>query len=127
DDRRICRHPDQRHAALGAGYHAGGDPYDLGAGRAVGAVAGHRRATAVWRMNRLQTSGTVAALAWLVLSFLALPVFAVIPVSFTDTRYLSLRQEHLSLQHWRPFLSSREWLSSIWESFWIASVSTAMA
>ena len=35
-------------------------------------------------MNRLQTSGTVAALAWLVLSFLALPAFAVIPVSFTD-------------------------------------------
>ena len=78
-------------------------------------------------MNRLQTSGTVAALAWLVLSFLALPAFAVIPVSFTDTRYLSLPQEHLSLQHWRTFLSSREWLSSIWQSLWIAAVSTVMA
>ena len=79
------------------------------------------------RMNRLQTSGTVAALAWLVLSFLALPAFAVIPVSFTDTRYLSLPQEHLSLQHWRTFLSSREWLTSIWQSLWIAAVSTVMA
>ena len=78
-------------------------------------------------MNRLQTSGTVAALAWLVLSFLALPAFAVIPVSFTDTRYLSLPQEHLSLQHWRTFLSSREWLGSIWQSLWIAAVSTVMA
>jgi putative spermidine/putrescine transport system permease protein len=78
-------------------------------------------------MNRLQASGTVAALAWLVLSFLVLPAFAVIPVSFTDTRYLSMPQDGLSLQHWRTFLTSREWLSSIWQSFWIASVSTVMA
>jgi putative spermidine/putrescine transport system permease protein len=78
-------------------------------------------------MNRLQTSGIVAALAWAVLSFLALPAFAVIPVSFTDTRYLSLPQEHLSLQHWRAFLASREWLSSIWQSLWIAAVSTVAA
>ena len=44
-------------------------------------------------MNRLQPSGIVAALAWMVLSFLALPAFAVIPVSFTDTRYLAMPQE----------------------------------
>src|SRR5258708_13798831 len=78
-------------------------------------------------MNRLQASGTVAALAWLVLSFLALAVLTLIPGSFTDTRYLALPQEHLSLQHWRTFLSSREWLSSIWQSLWIATVSTTMA
>ena len=48
-------------------------------------------------MNRLQPSGIVAALAWLVLSFLALPAFAVIPVSFTDTRYLAMPQDELSL------------------------------
>ena len=78
-------------------------------------------------MNRLQTSGVIVALAWAVLSFLALPAFAVIPVSFTDTRYLSLPQEHLSLQHWRTFLSSREWLGSIWQSLWIAAVSTVAA
>jgi putative spermidine/putrescine transport system permease protein len=78
-------------------------------------------------MSRLQTSGLVAALAWAVLSFLALPAFAVIPVSFTDTRYLALPQEHLSLQHWRAFLASREWLDSIWQSLWIAAVSTLAA
>jgi len=78
-------------------------------------------------MRKLQTSGIVAALAWAVLSFLALPAFIVIPVSFTDTRYLSLPEEGLSLQHWETFLTSSEWLSSIWESFWIATVSTAMA
>ena len=78
-------------------------------------------------MSRLQTSGVVAALAWAVLSFLALPAFAVIPISFTDTRYLALPQEHLSLQHWRAFFASREWLGSIWQSLWIATVSTLVA
>ena len=78
-------------------------------------------------MKRLQASGTVVALAWMVLSFLALPAFVVIPVSFTDTRYLALPEDGLSLQHWRTFLASREWLSSIWQSLWIAAVSTALA
>ena len=78
-------------------------------------------------MSRLQTSGIVAALAWMVLSFLALPAFAVIPISFTDTRYLALPQEHLSLQHWRTFLSSEDWIGSIWQSLWIAAVSTVAA
>src|SRR6478735_1506720 len=78
-------------------------------------------------MNRLQSSGIVAALAWFVLSFLALPAFAVIPISFTDTRYLAMPQEELSLQHWRAFLSSSAWLGSIWQSLWIATVSTLAA
>jgi putative spermidine/putrescine transport system permease protein len=78
-------------------------------------------------MNKLQPSGLVAAFAWLVLTFLALPAFAVIPVSFTDTRYLALPQEHWSLQHWRTFLSSPDWVDSIWQSLWIALISTALA
>ena len=51
DGRRICRRPDQRHPALGAGHHAGCDPDDLGAGCVVGAVAFHRRAAAFRRMR----------------------------------------------------------------------------
>jgi putative spermidine/putrescine transport system permease protein len=78
-------------------------------------------------MNRLQPSGLVMAFAWFVLSFLALPAFAVIPVSFTDTRYLAMPQDDLSLQHWRAFFASREWLGSIWQSLWIAVVSTIVA
>ena len=78
-------------------------------------------------MNRLQPSGLVMAFAWLVLSFLALPAFAVIPVSFTDTRYLAMPQDDFSLQHWKAFFASREWLSSIWQSLWIAVVSTIVA
>jgi len=78
-------------------------------------------------MNRLEPTGIVMALAWLVLSFLALPAFAVIPVSFTDTRYLAMPQEGLSLEHWRTFLASPQWLGSIWQSLWIAVVSTLAA
>ena len=78
-------------------------------------------------MSKLQPSGIIAAFAWLVLSFLALPAFAVIPVSFTDTRYLAFPEEHWSLQHWKTFLSSAEWLGSIWQSLWIAVVSTVLA
>jgi putative spermidine/putrescine transport system permease protein len=36
-------------------------------------------------------------------------------------------QENLSLEHWKTFLGSREWLGSIWESLWIAAVSTLAA
>jgi putative spermidine/putrescine transport system permease protein len=78
-------------------------------------------------MSRLQPSGLVAAFAWLVLGFLALPAFAVIPVSFTDTRYLALPQDHWSLEHWRTFLGSEEWIDSIGQSLWIALAATALA
>lgn len=78
-------------------------------------------------MRTLQPSTIVIAFAWLVLSFLALPTFAVIPVSFTDTRYLALPQEHWSLQHWRVFLSNQDWIDSIGQSLWIAVISTALA
>ena len=78
-------------------------------------------------MNRHHATGIVTAFAWMVLGFLALPAFAVVPISFTDTRYLSMPDEHFSLQHWRAFLSSSEWHNSIWQSLWIATVSTLAA
>lgn len=78
-------------------------------------------------MSRLQPSGLVAAAAWFVLGFLALPAFAVIPVSFTDTRYLALPQDHWSLEHWRDFLGNPDWIDSIWQSLWIALASTTLA
>jgi putative spermidine/putrescine transport system permease protein len=78
-------------------------------------------------MRRFESTGIVMALAWAVLSFMALPAFAVIPISFTDTRYLAMPQDGLSLEHWRTFLSSPAWLGSIWQSLWIAVVSTLIS
>ena len=48
--------------------------------------------------------------AWLVLAFLVLPILVVIPVSLTDTSYIGLPKEHLSLQHYESYFTSARWL-----------------
>ena len=72
-------------------------------------------------------SAPVRGLAWLVYAFLVLPALVVIPVSFTDMRYLSLPQHGLSLQHWTRLVSSADWTGAAWQSLLIASVSTLLA
>lgn len=57
------------------------------------------------------------ALCWIVLMFLLLPVFVSFPVSVSDTRWLSLPTEGLSLRHYQSFLTSPSWMGAIWESF----------
>jgi len=78
-------------------------------------------------MDRLQRSALVMACAWLILLFLFLPALIVIPVSFTDTRYLALPQDHWSLQHWRHLLTDPRWRDSMATSLAIASAATALA
>lgn len=71
-------------------------------------------------------SRPVRGLAWAIIAFLLLPIAIVFPVALTDQRYLSLPQEHLSLQHFANLFSSADWLSSIGQSFVIACASTAL-
>lgn len=71
--------------------------------------------------------GIVPALAWMVLSFLVLPLIVVFPVSITDTRFLSLPQEGISFRHWVNLFTNEAWLRSIWQSLVIATVSTIIA
>ncbi|WP_270934981.1 ABC transporter permease [Falsiroseomonas oryzae] len=78
-------------------------------------------------MHTLKRSGATLALAWMVLSFLLLPAFVVFPVSLTTTRYLSLPRDGVSFQHWRTLFTDPAWMSGIWESLVIATVSTAIA
>jgi putative spermidine/putrescine transport system permease protein len=78
-------------------------------------------------MDRLHQSGIILAFAWLVLLFLVLPAFVVIPVSFTDTRYLSLPQGSWSLQHWHHLFTDPRWLASMATSFGIAVAATGLA
>ena len=54
------------------------------------------------------------ALAWMVISFLVLPISVSLPISLTDTRFLALPEHGLSLQHWARFLTSEYWLAGIW-------------
>jgi len=66
------------------------------------------------------------SIAWGVICYLVLPITVVISVSLTDRPYLSLPSDGLSLQYYQKLFTSSQWLSSIWQSFVIATVSTAI-
>ncbi|MEO5756765.1 MAG: ABC transporter permease [Mesorhizobium sp.] len=67
------------------------------------------------------------ALAYLAAAFLLLPLVAVIPVSFTAKRFLSLPNGEWSLRHYRALFEDGAWLSSIGTSLTIALVSSILA
>jgi putative spermidine/putrescine transport system permease protein len=69
----------------------------------------------------------VAALAWIVLSYLALPMLVVFPVSLTDSRVLELPNHSLSLMHWIGLFSDSAWLKGVEQSLFIAVSSAAIA
>lgn len=60
--------------------------------------------------------------AWMVLAFLILPILVVFPVSLTDTSYIGLPKEHLSLQHYVAYFQSPRWLAATWTSVWVGVV-----
>ena len=60
--------------------------------------------------------------AWLVIAFLILPILVVLPISFTDTSYIGLPKESLSLQHYTNYFSDPEWLRATWTSVWVGLV-----
>ncbi|MBR0655922.1 ABC transporter permease [Roseomonas arctica] len=66
-------------------------------------------------------------LAWMAVIYLVLPITIVIPVSFTDQRFLSLPRDGLSLRHYENLITSAPWLSAIGQSAMIAVVSTLLA
>ncbi len=71
------------------------------------------------------------ALAILVAVFLLMPLLAVVPISFTPARYLSMPKGELSLIHYQELLSNPSWLASVLLSLRIglltSLVSTALA
>jgi putative spermidine/putrescine transport system permease protein len=71
--------------------------------------------------------GVLLALAWMVLGFLLVPAFVVFPVSLTDTAYLALPKDGLSLAHWADFLTSARWAGGLRDSLVIAGLSTVVA
>ncbi|MBT0958451.1 ABC transporter permease [Alphaproteobacteria bacterium KMM 3653] len=60
--------------------------------------------------------------AWLVIAFLVLPILVVLPISFTDTSYIGLPKEGLSLQHYANYFSDPDWLGATWTSVWVGLV-----
>lgn len=64
---------------------------------------------------------------WLVLAFLLLPILIVLPLSFSDSRYMSLPLGHFTLHWYEDFFSSAQWLGALFNSFAIALTSTLLA
>jgi putative spermidine/putrescine transport system permease protein len=71
----------------------------------------------------------VTLLALLVGLFLLLPLLAVVPVSFTPLRYLSMPTAggEWSLRHYRTLVEDPDWIASIWLSLRIAAISAVLA
>jgi putative spermidine/putrescine transport system permease protein len=63
--------------------------------------------------------------------FLLLPLLAVVPVSFTSARYLSMPNGHWSLRHYQTLIDDPDWFSAAFLSLRIAVlsalISTALA
>lgn len=71
--------------------------------------------------------GMVLCAAWTIIAFLVLPMLVVVPVSFTDTYFLSMPQERLSLQHYENFVTDPRWMNAILQSVLIGVAATAAA
>ena len=65
--------------------------------------------------------------AYLIGIFLLLPLVAVIPVSFTSKRYLSMPNGEWSLRHYKTLFTNEGWLSSIGDSLLVAVASSVIA
>ncbi|PZX13096.1 putative spermidine/putrescine transport system permease protein [Palleronia aestuarii] len=66
-------------------------------------------------------------LAALVLIFLVAPVFVVVPMSFSDERYLSFPPESYGLRWYRNYFASLEWTQATVTSFKVALLVTLLA
>jgi putative spermidine/putrescine transport system permease protein len=76
----------------------------------------------------IQRPGAVALfLAGLVAAFLLAPLLAVVPISLTPARFLTMPTGELSLIHYRDLMNDPEWGRSILLSLRIGLVSSAVA
>jgi putative spermidine/putrescine transport system permease protein len=66
-------------------------------------------------------------LAFTVALFLLLPLIAVVPVSFTPARFLSMPTDIWSLRHYQALIDNPAWLQSIWLSLRIGILSSLIA
>lgn len=76
----------------------------------------------------MEKPSTIAViLAALVAIFLLLPLFAVVPVSFTPARFLSMPSGNWSLRHYVALIENPAWLQATWLSVKIAILSSIIS
>jgi putative spermidine/putrescine transport system permease protein len=63
----------------------------------------------------------------IVLAFLVMPIFAVVPASFNQASFIKIPPEELSLQWYAAFLEDRGWMTSLFNSVRVALLTTAIA
>lgn len=78
-------------------------------------------------MNTYRPGLLVLVCVTAVTVFLLAPLIAVVPISFTPFKYLSMPSGELSLRHYRTLIEDPEWVSSILLSLRIAVVSSILA
>lgn len=78
-------------------------------------------------MIRLRPGPLAMVLTALIAIFMLMPLLAVVPVSFTPKRFLSIPTDELSLRHYRTLIEDREWIEGIWLSLRIGALSAALA
>jgi putative spermidine/putrescine transport system permease protein len=78
-------------------------------------------------MTPLRPGIVAATLAALVAVFLMMPLVAVIPVSFTPTRYLAVPDAEWSLRHYRALADNPVWAQGAWLSVRIGLVASVAA
>ncbi|QPM90288.1 ABC transporter permease [Pseudooceanicola algae] len=78
-------------------------------------------------MTRYRPGPVTAVLGALVSVFLLLPLLAVVPVSFTPKRYLSVPQGEWSLRHYESLLTNSDWLESALLSLQVGLAAAGLA
>ncbi|MCO5091310.1 ABC transporter permease [Bosea sp. (in: a-proteobacteria)] len=80
------------------------------------------------KRGRLSTGQfAVFGSAWIVICFLVLPLFVVVPVSLTPERFLSLPSGEISFTHYRELLEDASWRRSALDSAIVAFSSSFLA
>jgi putative spermidine/putrescine transport system permease protein len=100
-----------------------------GAGAVLDAFAGLRERIAPPRADRPRRpvgSWLLWSAALLIIAFLAVPAFFVIPVSFTEGRFLSWPPQGFSLQWYEAVLGSTAWTGAAMRSFMVAIAAAAL-
>lgn len=75
----------------------------------------------------MKPTPVAVVLAFAVALFLLLPLIAVVPVSFTPARFLSMPAGVWSLRHYQALVDNPAWLQSIWLSLRIGILSSLIA
>jgi len=79
------------------------------------------------RGHALGTKWLFYLICTLILLFLVMPIFIIIPISFSASRFLKFPPEGFSLQWYTRYFESRNWISATLRSFEVGILTTILA